>query len=308
MKRSVMCVVPACLGLVLGSIISPVMAGAEPADSRSGGACLLVDTDVALDDLRALAELLPQRTPTAIVVTEGISSVPRGSTAVATYLGASQAGIPVIQGDAASSPPNYSWLPPVRADDEVLNGFLASPVAASRSSDDVANAVREATRRCDAVDVLALGPWTSFVHYAPALGTRLHRVVASGRPIQETNPDDFNCEYDLASCRAADVLVRATPNPVWVDLSTDDSPNPSYAPTQATVNTYNLTGLPGVLRALLNLDPSQWLTTRLWDDSAALYLLDPNAFAPHGGHLEPAVDAATLRALEIQAVNTTPRF
>ena len=33
------------------------------------------------------------------------------------------------------------------------------------------------------------------------------------------------------------------------------------------------------------LDPTQWLGTRLWDDTAALYLLEPQGFAANGAHL-----------------------
>ncbi len=300
---------PACLGLVLSAalLLPPAVAAAGPVDSaawRHSGACLVVDTDVALDDLRAFAVLLPQRTPDVVVVTEGISTVARGTTAIGMYLGAAERAIPVIQGDTATAPPNYDWLPPVRANAERLNGFLAAAVPAMPAPIDVADAVQDATRGCAAVDVLALGPWTSFVHYAPRLDGRLKQVIASGRPLPETNPDNFNCEYDRASCAVADALLRRAHHAVWVDLPTDTSPRPSYAPTPAMVNAFGVAGLPGVLRTALNLDPSPWLTTRLWDDSAALYLLHPDGFTPHGAHLEPAVDEATLRNREVQAVNS----
>jgi hypothetical protein len=63
------------------------------------------------------------------------------------------------------------------------------------------------------------------------------------------------------------------------------------------------TGLPGLLKAVLVADPTQWLGTRLWNDTAALSLVRPGAFAPRGEHLEPVVGEATLRDLIVASVN-----
>src|SRR5215510_36624 len=60
--------------------------------------CLVVDTDVATDDFRTFAVLFPHRDLRAVVVTEGISSVPRGSTAIALFLASGQSLAPVIPG------------------------------------------------------------------------------------------------------------------------------------------------------------------------------------------------------------------
>jgi len=65
-------------------------------------------------------------------------------------------------------------------------------------------------------------------------------------------------------------------------------------------------GMPGVLRAALLLDPTQWLGTRLWDDTAALYLLEPQDFAVNGAHLEPALNEETWRRRLVKAINATP--
>jgi hypothetical protein len=64
-------------------------------------------------------------------------------------------------------------------------------------------------------------------------------------------------------------------------------------------------GLPGLLRAALQVDPTQWLGTRLWDDAAALYLLRPGKFTPVGRHLEPAVPTVPFRALLVAATNAS---
>ena len=62
-------------------------------------------------------------------------------------------------------------------------------------------------------------------------------------------------------------------------------------------------GLPGLLKAALLADPSQWLGTRLWDDAAALSVVKPSVFAPRGGHLEPTVGEAEFRDLVVAAIN-----
>jgi len=268
--------------------------------------CLVIDTDAGLDDFRAVAVLLPQRAPQAVVVTEGIAAVPGGSTAMAMFMASAPSSAPVIPGLAAATPPAYDWLPDVRAGAERINGFLAQAVPFARPATDMTRALEQATRGCGPIDVLVLGPWSSFVQYAPVLGHKIRLVLASGRPLEENNPDNFNCVYDQPACEAADSLLRKDRTVAWVDLPADASPSPSYAPTEAMVERMAQTGMPGVLRAALRLDPTQWLGTRLWDDTAALYLLAPQYFAINGAHFEPAIDEETLRQRLVEAINTTP--
>ena len=139
------------------------------------------------------------------------------------------------------------------------------------------------------------------MQYAPALGDKIQRVLASGRPLAENNPDNFNCVYDQPACEAADRLLRGPYAAAWVDLPT--VPGPAYAPTEEMTERLNQTGMPGVLRAALLLAPAQWLGTRLWDDTAALYLLEPQGFAVNGAHLEPAINEETLRRRLVRAIN-----
>ena len=129
------------------------------------------------------------------------------------------------------------------------------------------------------------------------------RVVASGRPLAENNPDNFNCVYDQPACDKAAKLLATFRSAVWVDLPSDGV---SYAPTQAMVDQLASTGMPGVLRAALNADPSQWLGTRLWDDTAAFYLLAPEQFKPVGAHFEPVPDEETSRSELVKAINSAP--
>src|SRR5262249_4387185 len=112
------------IGLI-GLCAAPVWAR-DHAHSRQ--ACLVVDTDVATDDFRAFAVLFPQVDLRAVVVTEGISSVPGGSTAIALFLASGQSFAPVIPGLAAEKPPAYDWLPDARKAAERMNNFLRDSV------------------------------------------------------------------------------------------------------------------------------------------------------------------------------------
>ena len=190
------------LALTMGwvGIGVPTLAADQPAAGQR--ACLIVDTDVGLDDYRALAVILPEREVRAIVVTEGISGVQDGSTAMSMFLASRGETPPVIPGLASETPPAYDWLPAVRAGAERMNNFLHTAVPFGGNPDQLTRGIRAAVQGCATVDVLALGPWTSYLRYAPALGPNVH-VVASGRSFAENNPDNFNCEYDLPACSNA---------------------------------------------------------------------------------------------------------
>lgn|SRR5262245_48087366 len=282
---------------------------AEPASAEDNNekqprqACLVVDTDVATDDFRAFAVLFPHRDLRAVVVTEGIASVPRGSTAIALFLASGQSLAPVIPGLAAAAPPAYDWLPGARAAAERVNNFLAESVPFAASPNKLNLALVAALKGCPRVDILVLGPWSSFVEYGPILRPLIRRVVASGRPLSENNPDNFNCVYDQPACDKADKLLRKLRTGVWVDLPADGA---SYQPTKEMVDQLASFGMPGLLRSALNADPAQWLGTRLWDDAAALYVLAPEHFAANGAHLEPVIDEETLRSELVDAINKTP--
>lgn len=292
----------AVAGLLAGlSGVCTEPAWADDGNQRHPGqTCLVVDTDVATDDFRAFAVLFPHRDLRAVVVTEGISSVSRGSTAIALFLASGQSFAPVIPGLAAATPPTYDWLPAARAAAERVNGFLAESIPFVANPNKLKLALIAALRGCHRVDLLVLGPWSSFVQYAPMLRPLIRQVVASGRPVAENNPDNFNCVYDQPACDKADKFLRAIRAGVWVDLPADGA---SYAPTQEMVDQLAGAGMPGVLRAALNADPSQWLGTRLWDDTAALYVLSPEHFKTNGAHFEPAIDEETLRGELVKAIN-----
>jgi inosine-uridine nucleoside N-ribohydrolase len=263
---------------------------------------LLVDTDVATDDYRAFAVLFPNRDLRAVVVTEGISRVAQGSTAIALFLASGQSLAPVIPGLSAATPPVYDWLPAARAAAELMNHLLSASALFAASSDKLKLSLLAAVRGCQRLDVLVLGPWSSFIEYAPMLRPIVYRVVASGRPVNENNAANFNCVYDQTACDKAADLLKKFRHVAWVDLPADGA---SYPPTETLVTQFAEAGMPGLLRAVLNADPSQWLGTRLWDDTAALYLLTPEQFKAVGSHFEPAIDEDALRSELVKAINAT---
>jgi inosine-uridine nucleoside N-ribohydrolase len=263
--------------------------------------CLIVDTDVGLDDYRALAVLLPERDVAAVVVTEGISGIQGGSTAISMFLASRDETPPVIPGLASETPPPYDWLPTVRAGAERMNNFLHAAVPFGGNPDLLSRDVRAAVRGCAKVQVLVLGPWTSYLLYAPVLGPNTH-VIVSGRSFAENNPDNFNCEYDRPACRNATTILHRKNGVVFVDLPPIGA-ELTYEPTEAMIAQLEQAGMPGLLRAALQVDPAQWSDTRLWDDAAALYLLAPQKFTPRDQHLEPAIPEDEFRALVVNAIN-----
>jgi hypothetical protein len=109
-KRAVGRFPATALVLAMGwvGLVVPTLAADQPAAGER--ACLVVDTDVGLDDYRAIAMLAPGRDLRAVVVTEGISGVPGGATAVSMFLGSRGDMPPVLPGLASANPPAYDWL------------------------------------------------------------------------------------------------------------------------------------------------------------------------------------------------------
>src|SRR5262249_4270237 len=149
---------------------------------------------------------------------------------------------------------------------ERVNGLLPKEfsVPFAGDSDKLKVELAKALFGCLRIDVLVLGPWSSFVQYGPMLRPFIRHVIASGRPLSENNPDNFNCVYDQPACDRADTLLRGFRSKAWVDLPADGV---SYPPTDEMVMQLAAAGMPGFLRAALNADPG-WHGTRLWDDAA----------------------------------------
>ena len=294
---------------------------AAPAD----GHCILIDSDVDLDDLRAVAMLAPTGRVAAIVVTEGLSRGQQGAGAMEEMLRRAGVTIPVIVG-AAPDPARPLQLSPRfpdwRANAERLNQLLPAPLEPMEPprQGDVASALRPHLKACNTISLLVIGPWTSFLRYAAEILERVDRIVAQGRPYPDEiggEPDGQNCIYDRGACLAAHDLLagrqRRFGNRVrtdWVDIPNGPegcaaaergvdaegsrvfafSPKLSWA--EALIGG---TGLAPLMGEILLRNPAGFAKTSLWDDLAALYLLRRDVFAQRGGHLEPCVPAATIR-------------
>ena len=91
------------------------------------GPCVLADSGAALDDLRAVAILVPRVRLVGVVVTEGVTTPDSGAMAMTHLLAARGVTAPlaVVVGDGSPAPAQESWIPEPRASAERLNGSLA---------------------------------------------------------------------------------------------------------------------------------------------------------------------------------------
>ena len=186
---------------------------------------------------------------------------------------------------------------------------------------DLSTRLRGLTDNCNSISLLVIGPWTSFLRYAPDILERVKRIVVQGRPYPDElggEPIGFNCTFDLDSCYAAfDLLAgrqkrsgsrfRAT----WVNTPAGpkscaaaepgvDAEGNAYTPSarsqrglmkleraadQADGRTPGLNrgSVAREVAKLLRSNPASLAQTSLWDDLAALYLMRPDLSAVRGG-------------------------
>ncbi|MBL6459523.1 nucleoside hydrolase [Belnapia sp. T6] len=329
-------------GVALGACV-----GCHPAEALSAdsGSCLIIDSDAGLDDFRAVAALgalgpsVPARKVAAIITTEGVARSPEGAGAMERFLKNAGLTIPVIQGVLPNPKRRFTAehpldprLPIWRKEAELLNLTLPEVERqANPAGEDVAVLLRRHTETCTSISLLVIGPWTSFLRYAPDILGRIERIVVQGRPYPDElggEPAGFNCTYDVDSCLAAfDLLVgrqqrggrrfRAT----WVDIpqgpeacakaepgvNAEGEPLWAFAPVESWENELRELadryqkgevdrGQPARAVAGLLRNRQGLANNSLWDDLAALFLIRPELFAVRGGHVEPCVPAATVRA------------
>jgi hypothetical protein len=316
-----------------------VVAFSFPGSSRANPHldCVIVDTDAHLDDIRAIAVLAASsKKVVAIITTEGIARAKEGKIAIEQFLARIGTKIPVIAGAQPNQQRDYMADPHLsewRETAESLNGTLLNSNLEQHFEDskeqkqaaDPSSIVDELSpllKSCHHIELLVIGPWTSFMRYGPELLDHIDLIVAQGRPDPdelEGQPAGFNCLYDLNSCLAAyDLLVgrrlrmdrhlRAN----WVDIPHSPVPlgsadagidamgNPvyRYSPTPAwAADLQKLGNGAAVVSEILLKNPDRWKDTSLWDDLTALYLLRPELFGNRGGHWEPQVSADTILRL-----------
>ncbi|HWL68086.1 MAG TPA: hypothetical protein VNS22_06840 [Geminicoccus sp.] len=272
-----------------------------PGDNPAAAACVLIDTDMALDDVRAIAAMLPTGKVRAIVTTGGVSRPENGGSAAAVLTALSRRDdVRVLVGKPSPAPTSPDWLPASRQSAERLGYFLATTVPLGPPETFLAEEVRQAMRGCQTIDVLMLAPWSSFTTYRPQLGTRLRRIIVQGVPPTQAGSLGFSCGYDRAACQS---VLQGGLFEIMTWVALPENADDSFVPRPDMFNGLAATGLPGAVKAMMQINPSAVNEGYVWDDSAALYWLYPDLFGQRGGHVEPVVPAATLKQHWRYAVN-----
>jgi pyrimidine-specific ribonucleoside hydrolase len=236
---------------------------------------VLVDTDMGLDDVRALALILsdPHLEVKAIVTSEGSASSQAGARnlrRVMRFLG--RADIPLGQGKASDAAP-----PPWRARSDSLGGAplpevpAAGPVPASR---DVIVRTLEASP--NPLTYICLGPLTNLAAVLtrnPDPKPRLQALLYYGTPPDVPAPS-WNTARDLEAARtvfASGIKIYAfhlKPNPLRLDAGLFRQIQDINTPAARLIC---LIYQQPQTRKLLGTKHSQ-----LWDDIIPLYLSDPS--------------------------------
>lgn len=271
---------------------------------------VIVDTDMALDDARALVLLgrAPRLELVAVLTSDGGSSPCEGASRIHRLLNSlGRSGAPVGVGEPLAAP-----APPWREKSRMLDELGSGEAPACDALPGASKLAREALDRSHSpVTWVVLGPMTnlaSLLERHPELESRLQAVYYSGdRP--EVKPQDWNTARDPDA--AAAVLGAGVP--VFLVPPRDAE---AALPIDASL-----------LEAVAGIDSrsAQWISqlhadARMqqivaqghagpWDDAVALALLDPAAFestpvqgSPHLRRVVPrspeAVRHALLRVLE----------
>ena len=298
------------------ALTSAGVVGAQPAAPTDS--CVVVDTDVDIDDAMSIPMVVGARHVAAVVTTEGFTMPGPGASAVSRLLAEpGQRNVPVIVGAGIGRPePDIAstfgdFVLVFRALMNRLNNFLTTDLPPAPTPPDYVGQLVDAVAACARVDVLLLGSFTSFVHYSPAIRAKIGRVLITGRPL-EGDPEleaaeSFNCVYDRPSCEVAFHEQLPGLDHDFVDVPRNDdcdlTPNRQgcagtvFGPTLAMVRSLGPAGLPNTLKQILLNHPESWALdtwehsgyggrTMFWDQSTTLALLDPAAFRPVGAHLE----------------------
>lgn len=201
----------ACLG---------VLALARPVAAHEQIAPVIVDTDVALDDARALALLLhaPEVRPWAVVTSDGACPPEVGATNVLRLLHfLHRAEIPVGAGRRLNQPA------PPWAERSVTLGWSDLPLPPTPTVKDAVGVLREAlVRSTNSVTWFALGPLSNLadlLRAQPEVKARISRVWYYGGPPDAADPG-WNTARDLESART---VFASGLDIVAVQLSKDQS-------------------------------------------------------------------------------------
>ena len=177
---------PVFSALVISAAV-PATAQA-PAPGPSVGSCVLIDTDFDIDDMMTIPTVIGARHVAAVITTEGYTVPALGAPAVEYLIDhPGQRAVPVIIGAATERPEADiaatfgDYVLDYRALMSRVNNALPAALS-SAAPDDEVRRVSESVAGCARVDVLILGPFSSFAAYSPAIRPKIGRVVITGRP------------------------------------------------------------------------------------------------------------------------------
>ncbi|MDG4663256.1 nucleoside hydrolase [Mycobacterium sp. 236(2023)] len=324
----------AAAALVASAMFSPGIAGATPTDS-----CVVIDTDVDIDDMMAIPMVVGARHVAAVVTTEGFTLPGQGASAINRLLAEpGQSPIPMVVGGGADRPEADvattfgDFVPVFRALMNRLNNFFPAALPPTPARADYVQQVVDAVAGCRQVDVLVIGPVTSFVDYAPAIRPKIGRVVIQGRPpvgVSELDAaESFNCGFDASACETAFHEQLPGLDTSYVDVPHTDcdlTPNTAgcagtvHGPNRAMVEALGPVGLPNTVKQVLLNHPDSWAIdtwehsgyggrSLFWDQSAALALLDPGLFRPVDGHLETVLSPQDFQRKWTEYVNLSATY
>ena len=264
------------------------------------GTCLVLDSDGAFDDVRAIAWLMRITKIDIVVLTEGISRPTFAQNALEKFWQRAKIAVkdrpPVFIGHESRRKLDANWLK-VRERDERLNSSLARPEAAkdiNRYGD------ADFTRRlagCKKIDLLVLGPYSSAAGYLPALKARLGRVVVMGRRDER----DFNCWYDRGACERFFSELGGGVDAVYVpDLEAGSA---QYKFETDDLKTFGKSDMALALATMFAADASGWRPgeMRMWDDLTVIFLFHPELFVKSVGPWIPRAEPKFFKGLWFSA-------
>ncbi|WP_028660180.1 nucleoside hydrolase [Nocardioides insulae] len=245
---------------------------AAPAAKQADAIEVVVDTDLAPDDLVALAFLLRHPGVRVLAVTvpsTGLVTCPTGvdlAQDLVTAVGS--APVPISCGTAERGPHGIPF-PASWASAAVLdNGFTREPAvtAAEPVEETPAELIARLARERPRLQVVALGPATELAALLagdPAGYARIDRIIAMTGVREGPPQDDLAGEWNAAADPDSLAAVLGGPVPVTVvphEVVPDGSPAGMRAPVVGGIGV--LTGYP---------------TPRFWDLATAAYLTVPEA-------------------------------
>lgn len=304
--------------------------------------CVLIDTDLDIDDMMAIPSVIGNKHVAALITSEGYTKPDSGAAALSRLIAEpNQRHIPLIIGASANLEDKMivsEWgrfVQQYRESMNRLNGFIASALPPAQADTDYGAQVLNAVSNCKNVEILNIGTFSSFVNYSPEIESKISRVVIMGKPIegdatQGQGKFSFNCKYDLPACKKFFYKQLPKYQYVYVDVprsKCDNTPNQEgckgrvYGPTLDMVNNLDSQGLPTPLKEYCFKIPIAGLDTwpnktyggktLMWDQSAVLYIIYPEIFKKVGGpvgYYESAVSPEELRVKWTQATNQAKTY